>query len=128
MSQKVRIPHVQHGRTVLFEHVHTESDDCQAQGDGILGGYSDYSPHTPTIKIQSAKICPNFNFREGGCSEPNSRTGVFCAIWSKISGSLACLCITDSLSHVETKKVLKWIQKFKQSCFFTLEAPSVRKF
>ena len=24
---------------------------------------------------------------------------MFCAIWSKISGSLACLCITDSLSH-----------------------------
>ena len=33
--------------------------------------------------------------------------GVFWRIWSKISGSLACLCITDSLSHttyVETNE------------------------
>ena len=36
--------------------------------------------------------------------EPNPRTGVFWGIWSKISGSLACWCITDSLSHVETNK------------------------
>ena len=37
----------------------------------------------------------------------NSRTGVLLRIWSKISGSLACLCITDSLSHttyVETNE------------------------
>ena len=55
-----------------------------------------------------------FQLWEGGgggrlCSEPNSRIGVFCAIWSKISGSLACLCITDSLSHttyVETNQHL----------------------
>ena len=40
----------------------------------------------------------NFNFG-GGVLEPNLRTGVFWRIWSNISGSLACLCITDSLSH-----------------------------
>ena len=48
----------------------------------------------------------NFFFWGGGVLEPNSRTGVFWRIWSKISGSLAGWCITDSLSHttyVETK-------------------------
>ena len=44
------------------------------------------------------------------------KTGVFWGIWSKNSGSLACLCITDSLSHtmyVETKK--KKQKKTKQT-------------
>ena len=27
------------------------------------------------VKTQSAKICLNFNFGSGGCSEPNFRTG-----------------------------------------------------
>ena len=38
------------------------------------------------------------------------RAEVFLPIWSKISGSLACLCITDSLSHttyVETNKTAR---------------------
>ena len=51
----------------------------------------------------------NFNFTGGGgVLEPNSRTGVFWRIWSKISGSLAGWCITDSLSHttyVETNNL-----------------------
>ena len=49
----------------------------------------------------------NFNFGGGGVLEPNSRTGVFWRIWSKISGNLAGWCITDSLSHttyVETNE------------------------
>ena len=49
-----------------------------------------------------------FQFSGGDVLEPNSRTGVFWAIWSEISGSLACLCITDSLSHttyVETNEL-----------------------
>ena len=51
----------------------------------------------------------NFNFMGGGCSVPNSRTGVFWEIWSKISGSLAGWCITDNLLHttyMETKNRL----------------------
>ena len=39
----------------------------------------------------------NFNLGGEGVLEPNFRTGVLLRIWSKISGSLACLCITDSL-------------------------------
>ena len=42
--------------------------------------------------------------------ELNSRTGVLLGIWSKISGSLVCLRITDSLSHttyVETNNHLE---------------------
>ena len=49
----------------------------------------------------------NWRWGGGGVLEPSSRTGVFWRIWSKISGSLAGLCITDSLSHttyVETNK------------------------
>ena len=85
------------------------------------------------VKTQSAKICPNFIgggvFWEvkpkvprsaqismgggGGCSGTKSQKRVFWRIWLKISGSmcfgsLACWCITDSLSHttyVETNKV-----------------------
>ena len=62
----------------------------------------------------------------GGVLEPNPRTGVFWGIWSKIYGSLACWCITDSLSHttyVETKKQLhrlgKRHPKSKSSAFPT---------
>ena len=61
-------------------------------------------------QTQSAKICLNFNFRGWGWEgvlEPDLSLGVNLAIWSKISGSLACLCITDSLSHttyVETNE------------------------
>ena len=32
---------------------------------------------------------------------------VFLPIWSKISGSLACLCITDSLSHTRMWRLIK---------------------
>ena len=46
--------------------------------------------------------------------EPNSRTGVFWRIWSKISGSLACLCIKDT-TYVETNDVLRKPQTF-HSC------------
>ena len=49
----------------------------------------------------------------GGCSGTKSQnTRVFWGIWSKISGSLACWCITDSLSHVETNKVRDLLQQF----------------
>ena len=52
---------------------------------------------------------PKFQFLEwGGVLEPNSRTGVFWRIWSKISGSLACLCITDSLSHTTYVGLVKF--------------------
>ena len=56
------------------------------------------------VKTQSAKICLNFHFWGRGVLEPNPRTGVFWRIWSKTIGSmcfgsLACWCITDSLSH-----------------------------
>ena len=65
-------------------------------------------------KTQSAKICLNFHFSFSGGG--GVRGGVFCTFFqnrvflpisSKNSGSLACLCITDSFSHttyVETKK------------------------
>ena len=46
-------------------------------------------------------------WRGGGCSGPKSQNRVFLPILSKNSGSLACLCITDSLSHttyVETNQ------------------------
>ena len=55
------------------------------------------------VKTQSAKICQNFNFG-WGCSEPNSRTGVFCAIWSKFSG-------TDSLSQLRMWRLKNKITK-----------------
>ena len=50
------------------------------------------------------KICLNFNFFVFRTKFQNR---VFLPIWSKNSGSLACLCITDSLSHtyVETNKM-----------------------
>ena len=60
------------------------------------------------VKTQSAKIWPNFNYRGGGVLCTKSQNRVFLPIWSKNSGSLACLRITDSLSHttyVETNKV-----------------------
>ena len=34
------------------------------------------------------------------------RIGVFCGIWTKISTTPAGSCITDSLSHVETNKIV----------------------
>ena len=56
----------------------------------------------------------NFNFGGGGgVLEPNSRTGVLLRIWLKKSGSLACLCITDSLSHtmyVETNETIEFFR------------------
>ena len=57
------------------------------------------------VKTPKCQDLPKFQFSWGNL-EPNSSLGVNLAIWSKISGSLACLCITDSLSHttyVETK-------------------------
>ena len=60
------------------------------------------------FKTQSDKICLNFNFGERDVLEQNSSLEVNSGIWSKISGSLACLCITDSLSHtmyVETNNI-----------------------
>ena len=58
--------------------------------------------------LDSRKKMRVFNFQGGDVLEPNSRTGVLLRIWSKISGSLACLCIIDSLSHttyVETNEI-----------------------
>ena len=76
-----------------------------------FGGESKYSKCQDLPKVQflggcvlesqntqSAKIWLNF-IGGGGVLEPNPRTGVFWRICSKISGSLACWCITDSLSH-----------------------------
>ena len=58
------------------------------------------------VKTQGAKQDLSKFQLGGNVLEPNPRTGVFWRIWSKNSGSLACWCITDSLSHttcVETK-------------------------
>ena len=57
---------------------------------------------------------PKFQFLRGGGGcvcvcvlEPNLRTGVFWRIWSKISGSLACWCVADGLSHTTYVKTNK---------------------
>ena len=86
--------------------------------DGILGDTT-LSLHIlqPTltggmfwkVKTKSAKICLIFNVfgPGGGGSGTKFQFRVNWVIWSKISRSLACLCITDSLSHttyVETNQ------------------------
>ena len=65
-----------------------------------------------------------------GLWEPNSRTGVLLRIWSKISGSLACLCITDSLSHityVETKTRIQMSQFFQKFLQYRVKPRQERK-
>ena len=42
---------------------------------------------------------PKFQFSEGGCSGTKFQFGGKLSNFFKISGSLGCLCITDSLSH-----------------------------
>ena len=86
-------------------------------GEGVfLGSQNSKCQDLPKFQFSGggdipAKICLNFNRgggRGGGGNWP-VKNRVFLAIWSKNSGSLACLCITDRLSHtmyVETNETV----------------------
>ena len=70
------------------------------------------------VKTPSAKISPNFNFG-GGILNQIPEQGCSVQFWSKISGSLASLCITDSLSHtmyVETNDIHTNLDPVVSSC------------
>ena len=78
------------------------------------------------VKYSKCQDLRKFQFSGGGgILKPNSSLGVNWAIWSKISGRLACLCITDSLSHttyVETKSVSACICFKCVNFAFTMES------
>ena len=82
----------------------------------------------PTVKTQSAKICLNFNGGGGGrvfWTKFQNR-GVL-RNWVKNSGSLACLCITDSLSLIRRGKEIILQEVTLNSCKVRLNIEKLRK-
>ena len=85
----------------VFSVTYTDPNEMVSTGDTEI-----------SLHIRSPWFCqdlPKFQFSGGGGEmKPNFTSGVKWGTWSKNSGSLACLCITDSLSHttyVETNKI-----------------------